>query len=580
MRLSVQEFLWQHHLDTAMVSDTTAFHLRLENLKTPYTQRIDTCQSLVDRLSRVAEGLRQGGELRDSLWWIDSATCYVDYLHFAPLIDTCLEKAKELVLRYQELERQRLEAERRAAEERARQEAKRHQDSLNANLRRLKDQVNDQNSQIESICAAIGVSDKKKQKTLGDIRFDYRHIFNRYDLTVTQGSVEENERLQRLANFQRHLLDSVLGPSSYPSQIEDFPTVLKLHTGKSHTEVYKSYLRVFKTVVIPKSFGRLEDYRPFVQRLREVRAVQEGYIETIHLREEIANNSISIQNKCDKKYKEINESYQTVLQGVNQIPAFSTIGEMEMFFESLHNFIEVQQQYLISIDRLDIIQTRGDSILDLCHKKIADVADSYKRLVGSSLLSPTYKTLEGAEFFNNYLTDFEQLQQDYITTISLRNTILAKGDSIRLFKGAPRILTSSFKDVFSHTVLIPNFNNGEKAAAYLQSLQDLIALEDLYLESERVDRQLQSTAQTIKSLYKVAPHLVKAYGKAFDDLAEMSTIRDSNDLKRYREQQQQQQLLQERVLSIIHSLDRDTYNDKLKGVSNVVEIKGILGFYN
>lgn len=576
-RMSVRNFLVEQHIDTLWVNDTVSFRKHLENLTVSGSRCIDTCQKYVRQFSDAKSLLKRSGVVKDDMLWIDSASFYVDYKLYLSRMESCERIARGMKSYYQDKEQKRQEAERKAAEERARREAKMLQDSLNTQWAQLKSEVLDMHNQIEAICLAVGVEDKNRVKALKDLRYDYLPVYNRYDLTPEEGTSSNIERVARLQRFQRNLLDSILGPSGYPARIASFPATLKVRAGKSHVEVYKTYMRVFKTVVIPTSFGKLEDYRRFVQKLRDIETIQQGYLTAVTLREDIALNTVNISNLCMKRHKDVLEAYQLVLQGVNQQPVFTTIGEMDMFLGSLRSFIKVQGSYVESVSRLDAIALRGDSITGLCNKRTMDVAEGYRMLSSNTSFIPTFKTMDGADFFFNTLNDFEQLQQDYSLTASLRNSIADKADSIMRHKGAPKILVNSYKDMHERLVVAPTFNTHEKALLYIEQLEGVIQIQGYVRESEYLNDTIETNAQSMKARSKNASNIWKAYLILEEEAMTVSAIRNENDLVRYMSGQRQLIQIQKVLINILVGPDRNDYNNRLKGVKDTKKIKDVLG---
>ena len=577
VRLSCQFYLLQHDLDTADVGDTVAFRLKLANLTTPYAARIQACQRYATLIAEASEGLQRSGQVVDGALWVDSATCYADYDYFAPRLAECGAIASRMADHYKELERQRIEEERRLAEAKARRDAQRLQDSLDARWVALKTQVAYQHNQIESMCQGIGISDKKRLKALADLHYDYLPIYNRFDLSPTQGDAAHISSVEHLERFQRSLLDSVLGPNGYRNRIEAFPPRLKARAGKVHAEVYKSYSRVFKVTLIPNSFGKLEDYGAFLQKMRDIEMVQQAYMDVVTLREEIVSNTAAVRNKCGKNHKNIFPIYESVVAGVNQVPTFSTKGEAEMFLQSLRDFTQVQERYLYSIGLLDEIDIRTDSILSLCGKPIADVAASYRNLSESSNFIPTFNSLDGADFFVNTLLDFVQLQLDYAYTASLRTTIDTNSTKILKFKSAPKTLLSAYKDVAGRMVLTPTFLYHDKAVLFITSLEEFVQLQERYVEGEKKNLEIESNTQTIKQRTKAYSYLWKAYQVLLKDCDLVSTIRNENDLMRYLSNQRAIVEMQQKVMEVVATPEAATLNMRLKNEKDAERIRLTLG---
>lgn len=566
VRLSCQDFLIRYGIDTAEVADTVAFRLKLESLSEPYAQSIETCNRYSATLSRARVELANSGTERDGVLWIDERSCYEDYGRFASCLQTCHELARTMLARYTTLEEERLAEERRQAEERARQEAQRRQDELDARWQALLSQVESQHEQILSLCDGNGISDKARLKELSDLGFDYRNCHGRFNLSATQGNERTIERTQQLCQLQRTLIDSVLGPNSYTARIDAFPASLKTRAGKEHHEVYKSYGRVFKNVRIPTHFGQYEEFDAFVARLRDIVAVQQGYVTAIEMREEIANNATALRNLCGKKHKALFDSYARMEEGFNKVPAFATLGEMEMFLATLTEFMLVQNSYQESVHRINAIQQRGDSIVALCVKPYADAAISYRELVAANSFVPSFSTMQGAGFFHRSLDDFEELQADYIQAIGLRQEIALQDASVQKCKKAPKILLSYYKDMKERTPLTASFNNHEKALQYLDMLWFYSETQRNIMESEQLNLELSSNTQTIKAMAKNYPNIWKAYNLLYQSAEWPKAIRVDNDLARYVDAQHEAIAIQQQVMHVLASDDAADKNNRLKAL--------------
>mgnify|MGYP004445095143 CR=1 FL=1 len=314
-----------------------------------------------------------------------------------------------------------------------------------------------------------------------------------------------------------------------------------------------------------------------MQRLRDIRSVQQGYITAIELREQISNNTMALQNACGKRRKELYDAYSLVLAGFNQVPIFTTPGDRDMFIESLQEFILVQEQYLRSVNRLDDLQLRGDSITAVCAKRLNDVGDAYRTLAANASFIPTFTTLAGADFFFNSLDDFEQIQQDFIRTIALRNAIALKADSITSCKGAPRELVAFYKDLQARTLLTPTFNHHDKALVYLQQLEVFINLQDHVLEGEMQAKAIEGNSMLIKSRSKNLQNIWKAYQSLLKAYEPASTVRTENDLTRYLSSQRALIDMQQVVYGIIDGPDREVVNIRLKGEKDLTMMKATMG---
>lgn len=572
--LSAKDIARGEGVNIHFVEDTVAMQRHLNELHLTYPQMADTCIAYNALTRRVLAAIQESGTLReDGRLWIDSISCYSDFAEFQTQATAFCGMMQRLTDNYTRLEQRRVEQERRAAEMKALQEKKRKQDADDAQLAQLKQQIATQHNEIESICMAAGITEKTKIKELKDLRYSYLPIYNKYDLTPTVGNDDNIRSLTELADFQRELLDSILGPNSYNTQISNFPNTLHTRAGKIHTEVYKSYQKVFKKIAVSSSFNSLDDYRHYIQSLKDIITVQGRYLKVIDYREQIQSNTQAITNRCGKKFKDVLSSYKTVLDATNQVPTFTTVGESDKYLEYLDEFTRVQERYLGSIDEIEAIQMRGDSLLSLCTKPLSDVQSAYGQLVANTSFVPSYMTLSGANFFHNAMDDFAQLQRAYIDVIGQRLTIVQKGDSIVGSKVAPKGLATAYKECRDRVVFTPSFNDMAKAKAF-SSLMDMhIKVQNKYLAIIDNNVAINDNSQKIKNQSKSFSNISKAYSRLFKTYDLTVNFRTESDVDAYLRLQEEILSAQGRFLDVLSSSDGERYNNQLKNEKDIDRIK-------
>src|SRR5574344_987212 len=567
------ENLAKDYIDIRFVDDTSLMLKKVSELQKSYPQKADTCLAYKEKAIRLLKYLTNSGKLVNGRIWVDSVTCINDYEIYYVRLNAFVATMQRQAEHFTRMEAHRLDQLRRDEEERQRKESQRKQNEANAQLVKIKETINAQNAEIESICLSSAVVDKAQIKTLRDILYNYMPIRNQYDLSVTQGSDAVLQKLTELSNFQRNLLDSVLGPNSYTTRINDFPSALKTRAGKAHNEVYRSYQKNFKKSSAAVAFIDLNDYYRYIQSQKDIITIQQRYVDAIHYREQIEANSNALMLQCGKRHKDIATAYQNVIETINLVPAFSTIGESEDFINSLRNFILVQQQYQQSIGRVEQIFGRGDSLLAFCTNNLSDVADAYKELVKATSFVPSYRTMEGADFFYQTLDNFTKLQSSYIKIIGLRNTIQRKSDSIIAAKTAPKGLVSSYKDYQSRINITPNFSNIEQSTSYLSALDNFIALQDKFISIIANDNIIESNSSQIKNQSKPFPNITKAYSRLLKSYDFTVAVRTEGDADSYLRFQETLLTEQNKIFSIMKSPEYVRYENQLMNEKDINGIK-------
>ena len=535
------------------------------------------CRQQRMRINRMITSLNEDYTREGDNIWMDSVHCITDAGIYISRMQQMAERLQNDAANYDRLEQERIEAERRAAEERARAEALRLQQVKDQQLAILKDSIRDMHKNITSTCDAKGVTDKVRIKELKDLFYAYLSIYNRYDLTESNTTESYFRQLNELKSFQIELLDSVMGSNSYSDRIEKFKNTLHARSGKDHTDVNKSYLRVFKKVQVPISFRTIAEYNSYIAQLREIIAVQQSYITVIEMRETISKNSSDLQNQCGKRNKDVYSAYKDLLDELNTIPAYTSLAESEKFISNLDEFINLQNEYSDVVKRLDTIANRGDSIVAICPKTASDIASAYKELVSTTDFIPRFINKASADYFNNFLDDFESIQRTYIEAIGIRNSIDAGTDRINASKNAPKGLIPGYKQMMRYTDFTPHFTTVNAGEEFIRLLNHFVEIQGKFLSIIDENNKIENNTKQFRTAFKEYANINKAYDRLMKTYDYELVIISEGDLNRYIQHQTDVTAMQERFATLANSLEKEDYNNRLKKVKEPEKIKLIMG---
>lgn len=569
-----------YHVDARIVDNDAALQRVVDSLQrvqpNAYPIIAQWCHQQQLRIGRMINSLNSDYSRSGDVIWMDSTHCIVDAAEYIAKLEQTQTRLKDESERYNALEQQRLDAERKAAEERARAEAARLQREKDLRLATLKDTIRAMHKNITLVCDAKGITDKTRIKELKDLFYAYLAVYNRYDLTDDNTTDNHFRQLDELQLFQSELIDSVLSSTSYTYRIEAFKNTLHLRAGKDHNDVNKSYQRVFKKVQIPINFKTIAEYNSYVAQLREVLAVQQSYLHVIDLRDTISLNTSILQQMCTKRHKDILASYREILDEVNQIPAYTTLDESDKFIDRLNEFIGVQHDFQNAIRRIDIIETRGDSITSICSKNLSDIPTAYRELVASIDFVPRFINKASADHFNTKLDDFEELQQMYVTVIGIRNTIDIGTQAIIASKNAPRGLIPGYRQMMKYTDFTPHFSNRKGADDFIKLLYHFIDLQQKFIAIVNNNNTIEANTKQLRTAFKDYTNIYKAYERLLKTYDRELSIISEADLNSYHSHQQEVLAMQERFTSLATSLEKEDYNNRLKKVKEPDKIKLIM----
>lgn len=579
--LSARDLCSSYQVDGRIFDDENRLSMIMDSLQqvqpNAYPLMVQWCRQQRMRINRMSNSLKNDYTREGDNIWLDSVHCITDAATFLVRMEMMAARLQTDAEQYDKLEQERIEFERRAAEERARAEALRIQREKDLRLATLKDTIRFMHKNITGICDAKGISDKTRIKELKDLFYAYLAVYNRYDLTDDNTTDSHFKQLDELQMFQSELLDSVLGNNSYSKRIEAFKNTLQMRSGKEHNDVNKSYLRVFKKVQIPISFKTIAEYNDYTAQLREVIAVQQNYLNVIDLRDTIAQNTNTLQIQCSKKHKEIYSSYKEILSEVNQVPSFTTLAESEKFIANLQEFVVVQNEFSKAIQRIEVIETRGDSIVALCHKNIADVATAYKELVAASDFVPKFINKASADYFNKTLDKFETVQQIYIQIVAIRNIIDMGSASIVGSKNAPKGLVPGYKQMMKYTDFTPHFSNEAGGRDFIKLLNHFIDIQQKFVNIVNNNNTIDANSKQFRTAFKEYANIYKAYERLLKTYDYELNIISEADINSYQRHQETILAMQERFSALANSLEKEDYNNRLKKVKEPDKIKLIMG---
>ncbi len=562
-------------LDSTLVVDSTRLDSWLHGQSdTSYSGLGMHCIMLNAKVQNMLSNLRNGYVEKNDTLWLDSTVCIVDHTRFIGLLSALGQTLLQRSVAYDKLEQNRILEERRLAEESARAKALAQQQARDDSAAVMKTRLHEQHSRIGDLCDGVGVSDKGKQRRLKDIYYSYLSVYNKYDLSLVAPTTLQLMSLEELLNLQQHILNSVLSPTSYHARIEQFPAQLRQRSSGGHKEVYKSYQRNMREVEVPIHFSTLQEYGKFVQMLKDVIAVQQMYMETVELREEIARNSTTVLKHAAHR-SEVQSSYKEALALVDQVPAFTTLKNGDEFVRHLRVFTEVQGRYINVVDHLDSIDVRGRWLLKQC-REYKDLTTGYKELCEVYDFAVAFSTLEGADFFDRSLNDFEAMQNTYLHLLSQRQCITRQEKQLLDDNSLPRDVKNGYLRIKEQTHFKPAFANVPQSELFVENMNAFIAVQQQVLLIEKKQQEIEKNLKQLKTMGKANGPIVKAYHVLRNEAEQEFDVQSLADLEAYARYQERQLYLQQRFMEVIQGGERVDYNRRLKGVRNSEKIHVIM----
>ncbi len=575
--LSVADILPNYGLDTAWVNDTVGAMAYLESQPEDYVALTNLCVAIRTKAQKLISSIENDYDFRDSIIWIDSNTVLADY----PIYEYRLRRLADLMgrmsIKYSRLEQQRIEAEKEAARQRAIDEARRQQEERNKMASDLRSNIELHHRAIITACDGAGITDKAKLKELKDLYYSYLMVYNKYDLSTGNATNESIARLDALNSFQNDMLENVLGQNSLPYQIENFKNILRVRCEKENSDVYRSYIKVFKNTSVPINFADVREYETYVNRMRTIINVQQRYIQTLDLRATIASGSEAIASVYGKKYKQQLAAYREVLRTVNQVPAFTTDAESRLFIESMEEFIAAQQLYVDYYSLLEEISERSDSLSSIGNSKMYDISAAYREIEPSLVPLPGFRDREGAALYEHQLEQVLAVQECYMQVLRKRTVIARNDDTLTASRKLDRTLSNGYRLLRKQTDLKPSFSTVERGRDFLGILDGYIEMQELCLQTRDKLRRINDGEKEIGGKDNPYRNIAKAYQRLQKAYKGVGEITNSEDLRRYNRQCDNLLNVQQTFLSALHSPVASETDNSLRRETDIDKIKLVIG---
>lgn len=557
--LSVRDVAPDFGLRPELLDDTIHFVRYLDSLPDNNQLRTDSCVSVNARLLTLQNTLRFDYRHSNDTLWLDGATCITDF----PDYNRRIEELSALVMRkahhYIDCENVRKDALRQST------------------LANVRDSIGRQHRTIVNASDGIGVTDRGRQRELKDIYYAYLSVYNRYDFSMRRGDSAYIADLQQFSLFQQHLIGHLLGNNNYTARISNFANTLKLRCGRTHTDVYRSYQRVFQQKPSNVVFSTLEEYYAYADSQQEIMDIQEDYLKVVDLREKISANSKRIDGLFSPKFHDVARTYQEAAATVNTIPAFTTITEADEFLATLDEFVQVQESYIRDHQRLSAIVNHGDSITKNCSIKYMDIAKAYRQLTGLYSITPAYRTLDDAARYAEELSHFELMQRQYDTILSMRMLIDRQDDSISRGWVSHFNIHTGYQNIRKQYITTPSFINSEDGSKFITGLGACAAMQQRCLEVIGFYNQYRQLDDKVGGVIQPYKNMRKAYGKLESTYLTIKRFNHIDELDLYGKQLEAFVSVQQAIIRKATSSDAHNANQRLKGIKEIDKMELIFG---
>ncbi|MBQ6046963.1 MAG: hypothetical protein IJL38_04980 [Bacteroidales bacterium] len=385
----------------------------------------------------------------------------------------------------------------------------------------LRQQIREQHLLISRQCNPEGIADKERARLVKNIFYSYLAIFNRSN----NGNTNE---LEQLLQFQKHLRDSVLSISGYQAHIDNFKNTLKLRCGKEQIDIYKNYCRIYQVPAIAANFTNYEEYANYVARLREVVDIQDAYIAAVDINQQISASSGSILAQYTKPAQ--SSAYKNMMASINLMPQFTTLQGAEEYIVKMLELNTTQQTYIDNYPRLQATNQRSDYIYSL-GRRYSDITAAFRLVDQGTNLNPDYCSMDGYREFLTKMSIFEEVQQHYLHSIFLRDTLNSNEYTIE--HANLKILREGYQHLKNYYPRTPDFNTPQGGRDYISRQHFLLQIQQQCLSI--IEEVITSDAleKDVLAATKKYSYVRRLYNNQLADYNYRSAIASKEDLQLY-----------------------------------------------
>lgn len=557
--VSMKDLAPDFGLRPQFVEDTLHVARYLDSLPANNHALTDTCVNINAKLMAMENVLLYDYRHSGDTVWIDAAHYVEDYAIYSQRIKGISEFLLQRAHRYIQSEQLRKD------------------DIQQKAVDRRRDTIDRLHRTIVNACDGIGVSDRDRKKELKDIYYAYLSVYNRYDFSMKRADSAYLSGLTEFSVFQQSVINNLLSNNNYTARINNFNSTLKLRCGHNHSEVLRSYQRVFRQAAPAPAFSTLDEYYIYLASLQSITNIQNSYLTVVELREKISASSKRIATLYSPKFRETAKTYQDVAATINLVPAFITQSEANLFISNLNEFIEVQDCYLRDYNRLTAIGDHGDSIAKHCSMKYSDVAKAYRQISEINSMTPKYQSLDDAARFGSEMDRFETIQQQFDTILAMRIRCDAIQDSINKGWMQHLVVYNGYQNIRKQYVLTPSFIDVEGGEVFIERLADFSDMQQKCLKAIRLFERYRQLDDSLQPLLHPFHSIRKAYSRLDKQYINIKAINHLSELYIYIQQLEAFITVQERLAEICKSDEARAIDSKVKGAKDLNQIEAILG---
>lgn len=284
-------------------------------------------------------------------------------------------------------------------------------------------------------------------------------------------------------------------------------------------------------------------------------------------------NGVSDKSKL-KELKDIYYSYLMVFNKYDLSPGPAS-DDMIVRLDELNSFQNDLLENVLGENSLPYQIENFKNVLKMrCENSNSDVYRSYTRVFKRTTVPVSFADVPEYRDYINRLQTVVTVQQRYLQTLDLRATISAGSDAIAARYGKKyRDALNVYRDVLASVNQLPAFTTNAESVLFIQSLEEFIAAQQMYLDAYTSMEEVSARADTI--LNCSFRDVAEAYHNVEPLLRVVPAFRDAAGIALFDSRLEEVRQVQQCYLTVIALRTRIAANDDT--LVNASKLSRLLG---
>ncbi len=291
-------------------------------------------------------------------------------------------------------------------------------------------------------------------------------------------------------------------------------------TARERKNIYYTYLPIYNQIT---STGNNNDN--YLQNLEQLKKMQEHMLEHVisdscySIR--INNFQQHLKDVTGEEYIDIYRSYCRNFTHTSTPISFSTITGYYRYTQQMEDIIAVQQDYENTMPLIFTIKQNNENILQLYTKPYTDIANAYKKLYADINTTPKFNRIEESSAFIEYLNNFINIQQQFITNHNTLERIRQRADDI--VNTCPRScidLRDAYLSLPTAPEFVPTATTLLEMNDYTDKLHDFEQIQQNFYDIV----SLRDSIQRLEKLITSNPNAEKSFINGYKIVKEASAV--------------------------------------------------------